>query len=235
MRNQDEGRPQLTLVATPIGNLGDLSPRAKESLTNADFWLVEDTRVSGKLSSYLEIKKPMRVVNEHTSDGQLEKIIAEIKEGKTAALLSDGGAPTISDPGSRLADLAHEEGITIDAIPGPSAVVTALMLSGFFAQRFAFLGFLPRKPGDIRKELEPFVNSTLTLVLFESPFRIEPLLKSLGESLGPRRYAVCREMTKMFQQVYRGEFPGVPTEDQMPHKGEFTIVVEGHRRRKSTE
>lgn len=235
MRGRDEGHPQLTLVATPIGNLGDLSPRAMEALTQADFWLVEDTRVSGKLSSHLQIKKPMRVVNEHTSDGQLEKIIAEIKEGKNAVLLSDGGAPTISDPGSRLADLAHEEGISIDAVPGPSAVVTALMLSGFFAQRFAFLGFLPRKAGDIRKEVEPFASSPLTLVFFESPFRIEPLLKSLGDALGNRRYAVCREMTKMFQQIYRGEFPDIPTEAEMPHKGEFTIVVEGHRRRKTSE
>ncbi len=235
MSTPDEGKPSLTLVATPIGNLGDLSPRAKESLESAELWLVEDTRVSGKLSSHLGIRKPMRVVNEHTSDHQLEKIISEIQDGKKTVLLSDGGAPTISDPGSRLADLAHDAGIAIDAIPGPSAVVTALMLSGFFAQRFAFLGFLPRKPGDIKKEIEPFLQSTLTLVMFESPFRITQMLEILSETLGPRRYAVCREMTKMFQQVYRGEFPEIPTEAQVPHKGEFTIVIEGHRRRKPTE
>ncbi len=230
-----EGQPKLTLVATPIGNLSDLSPRALQALSDADLWLVEDTRVSGKLASHLDLKKPMRVVNEHTSDGQLEKLISEIEDGRRAVLLSDGGAPTISDPGSRLADLAHDAGIAIDAIPGPSAVVTALMLSGFFAQRFAFLGFMPRKPGDIRKELEPFVNSTLTLVFFESPFRVEPFLKILSELLPGRRYAVCREMTKLFQQVYRGEFPEVPTEKDVPHKGEFTIVVEGLRRRKASE
>ncbi|HZH98392.1 MAG TPA: 16S rRNA (cytidine(1402)-2'-O)-methyltransferase [Fimbriimonadaceae bacterium] len=220
---------KLTLVATPIGNLGDLSPRSVDALSAADLWLVEDTRVSGKLQAHLGIKKPMRVVNEHTSGSQIERHAEDLRKGLSAVLLTDGGTPGVSDPGALLTDLCHEEGVAVDAIPGPSAVTTALMLSGFFAQRFCFLGFLPRKPGAIRAELTPFVDSTLTLVLFESPFRVEKLLPLIGETLGSRRYAICREMTKLHQQVIRGKLPDLPQNGVIPQKGEFSLVVEGKR------
>lgn len=220
----------LTLVATPIGNLGDLSPRAVAALEAADLWLVEDTRVSGKLQAHLGLRKPMRVLNEHTSERQIRAIVAELTGETAAVLLTDGGSPTISDPGSRICDLCHEAGVAVDAIPGPSAVTTALMLSGFFAQRFCFLGFLGRKSGAIRVELRAFAESPLTLVLFESPHRVGTLLTAAFEELGPRRFTICREMTKIHEQTYRSRLPGVPTEQELPAKGEVTVVIEGRRK-----
>jgi 16S rRNA (cytidine1402-2'-O)-methyltransferase len=220
---------KIVLVATPIGNLGDLSTRANQTLAESDLWLVEDTRVSGKLQSHLGIKKPMRVLNEHTTDAKIVSYLAEI-EGKTAAVISDGGTPGISDPGARLVDLATQDDFEIDAIPGPSAVTTALMLSGFYAQRFVFLGFLPRKAGAIKSELEPFVDSTMTLVMFESPFRIGELLKLAGEVLGPRRFAACREMTKLHQEILRGTLESEVEKWNLSTKGEYCLVIEGKRR-----
>lgn len=222
--------PKLTLVTTPIGNLADLSPRAAESLGAADFWIVEDTRVSAKLASHLGLKKPMKVLNEHTNPKQIDHYVELISAAANVALLTDGGAPSISDPGALLTDRCHDLGILVEGIPGPSAVITALMLSGFFGQRFAFLGFLGRKAGDIRKELRPFAESPITLVLFESPFRFEALLKTAHEVLGDRRYAICRELTKMHEQVFRGQLPEVPGESVVPRKGEVTVVIEGLRK-----
>jgi 16S rRNA (cytidine1402-2'-O)-methyltransferase len=229
------GPGRLILVTTPIGNLADLSPRAAQALGEADFWIVEDTRVSGKLASHLGLKKPMRVLNQHSNPRQIESYAAEIAGGRVAALLTDGGAPSISDPGALLTDACHDAGIEVDGIPGPSAVIDALMLSGFFAQRFSFLGFLGRKPGDIRKELSAFADSPYTIVMFESPFRFEALLKVAHESLGPRRYAICRELTKMHQQVWRHTLPIIPSEAQVPRKGEVTVVIEGLRRERVTD
>jgi 16S rRNA (cytidine1402-2'-O)-methyltransferase len=220
----------LVLVATPIGNLSDLSPRASEAITNADVWFVEDTRISGKLQSVLGIHKPMRVLNDHTRPEQIEKYLAEVRGGARVAILTDGGSPVVSDPGAILCDLCHDAGIMVEGIPGPSAPILALTLSGFFGQRFAFLGFLPRKAGDIRGELSPFAESPLTLVLFESQFRIKPLLEAAHSVLGERRYAICREMTKSHEQVFRSRLPHVPTESEVPRKGEFTLVIEGLRR-----
>lgn len=227
---EPEGSGKLTLVATPIGNLSDMSPRAIEALGAAQHWIVEDSRISGKLASHLGLKKSMRILNDHTSHPQIERYLQELKSGAHAALLTDGGAPAISDPGAILTDLCHDAGIAVEGIPGPSAVVTALMLSGFFAQRFAFLGFLGRKPGSIRSELAAFADSPLTLVLFESPHRLEPLLEVAHETLGGRRYAICRELTKMHEQVYRNALPTVPNEDIVPRKGEITLVIEGRRK-----
>lgn len=224
---------RLVVVAGPIGNLSDLSPRAREELSQADGWFVEDSRVSGKLGTVLGVKKPMKTLNEHTTAKGIEAYVEILETGTTWALLSDGGAPAVSDPGAILVDLAHEAGIEVDAIPGPSAVTTALMLSGFFAQRFAFLGFLPRKPGPMAKELEAFAESALTLVIFESPFRVRALLEVCAKTLPGRRYAICREMSKAHQQIFRGELPIIPTEKEVPTKGEFTIVLEGRRSRDS--
>jgi 16S rRNA (cytidine1402-2'-O)-methyltransferase len=221
---------KLVLVTTPIGNLADLSPRAAEALGVADFWIVEDTRVSSRLAAHLGLKKPMKVLNEHTNPNQIEAFAQQIQRGESAALLTDGGAPSVSDPGALLTDHCHDEGIMVEGIPGPSAVITALMLSGFFGQRFAFLGFLGRKAGDIRKELRPFADSPLTLVLFESPFRFESMLKTAHEVLGDRRYAICRELTKVYEQVHRGVLPEIPGEAIVPRKGEVTIVIEGLRK-----
>ena len=223
-------RGSLVLVATPIGNLSDLSPRAIEALSTADVWFVEDTRVSGKLQAHLDIRKPMRVLNDHTTHEQIEKYLQEIVAGARAAVLTDGGSPVVSDPGAILCDLCHDAGISVEAVPGPSAPILALTMSGFFGQRFAFLGFLPRKAGEIRSELAPFADSPLTLVLFESQFRIKTLLEAAHSVLGERRYAICREMTKSHEQVFRARLPYVPSEKEVPRKGEFTIVIEGKRK-----
>ena len=232
--DQGEGsqrpRPALVLVSTPIGNLSDLTPRARHALIEADSWLVEDTRVSGKLAAWLGVKKRMRLVTDHSSDNALTSLIEEARRGERFALLTDGGAPGISDPGARLADLAHEAGLIVDVAPGVSAPTAALSLSGFYAQRYAFLGFLPRKPGPMAKEFEAFRDSPYTLVVFESPHRIDALLKVAFESLGVRRYVICRELTKLHQQAYRQTLPHIPTEAEMPRKGEITVVFEGLRR-----
>lgn len=221
---------RLVLVATPIGNLADLSHRAEESLRSADFWIVEDSRVSAKLASHLGLSKPMRVLNEHTPPAKIEQLVAEVAKADTVALLTDGGTPVISDPGAILTDRLHEEGVEIDCAPGPSAVTTALALSGFFGQRFAFLGFSGRKAGDIRALLAPYADSSMTIIAFESPFRFVKYLEVAAEVLGDRRFAVCRELTKMHQQVVRGNLNNLAILRDVPQKGEVTLVIEGKRR-----
>jgi 16S rRNA (cytidine1402-2'-O)-methyltransferase len=222
-------RAALTLVATPIGNLGDLSPRAADALTAVSLWFVEDSRVSSRLAAHLGIKRPMRLVTDHTDDAVLQRYVGELAT-TPAALITDGGAPGVSDPGARLCDLCHSAGLSVDAVPGPSAVIDALMLSGFYAQRFAFLGFLGRKHGPMVSDLSEFVDSPLTLVLFESPHRFRALLKAAHDALGVRRYAICRELTKLHQQVFRASLPSLPSEAEVPAKGEVTVVIEGLRR-----
>lgn len=224
---------RLVLVGTPIGNLGDLSPRAREALDAADGWIVEDTRVSGKLQSAMGLRKPMRVLNEHTSEAKIEAYIREIAAGAALALLTDAGMPAISDPGALIVDACRNQGFDVDVVPGPSAVSTALALSGFFAQRYAFLGFPPRKASAAQALFAEFAESPLTLVCFESCHRIEPTMLAAGRALGSRRFAVCRELTKLHQQVVRRSLPEVPTEQEMPRRGEFTLVIEGLRRTKT--
>ena len=226
---------RLVLVATPLGNLGDLSPRAREALESSDAWVVEDTRVSGKLQVILGVRKPMSTLNDHTSPAHVQTLVASLLDGRNLALLTDAGTPGISDPGAELVDLCYQSEIPVDSIPGPSAVPLALSLSGFYAQRFAFLGFLPRKPGEAKSVLAPFVDSTLALVIFESPFRFRKTLELLAAVLPGRRYAVTRELTKQHQQVFRETFPGLPSLKDVPDKGEFTLVVEGMRRRVNRE
>lgn len=221
---------RLVLVATPIGNLGDLSDRARQTLVESDLWLVEDTRVSGKLQSVLGIKKPMKVLNDHTTETKLAEYVGLVADGQCVAVVSDAGTPVVSDPGSELVALCHQADVPVDAIPGPSAVSLALSLSGFYAQRYAFLGFLSRKLSHAKQTLDDFADSPLTLVLFESPFRLETTLEACRQALGSRNYVICRELTKMHQQVWRSTLPKIPTQSEVPRKGEFTVVVEGHRR-----
>lgn len=220
----------MAVVAGPIGNLGDLSPRASQVLREADCWFVEDTRVSARLQAYLQCKIPMRILNEHTTTERIAEYAGDVAKGLRAALLTDAGTPGISDPGALLVDECLRAEIEIDPLPGPSAVTTALMASGFFAQRFVFLGYLPRKAGAMRGELRPYVDAPFPIVLFESPFRIEALSQALFDVLGSRRVAFCRELTKVHQQICRVTLPDVPDEKAMPRKGEFSIVVEGRRK-----
>ncbi len=220
----------LILIAGPIGNLGDITPRAREALEASSFVIAEDSRVTGRLLQLLEIKKPLAILNDHTSPAKIDALVARISEEGQACLLTDAGTPGISDPGALLVEACAEAGLDVDALPGASAVTTALSLSGFFAQRFAFLGFLPKKPGPVAEVLKPFVDSSSTLVLFESPFRVLKTLEFCEAALGDRRVAICRELTKMHQQVWRTSLSKRPTEKDVPLKGEFTIVIEGKRR-----
>lgn len=199
------------------------------ALEGSDFWLVEDTRVSGKLQAAFGWHVPMRVLNEHTPERQLQQYVADLREMR-GALVCDAGSPGISDPGAALVDLCYLHEVPVAGIPGPSAVITALMLSGFFAQRFAFLGFLPRQGGALRATLAPFADSTLTLVVFESSFRLDRLISAAADVLPCRRYAVCRELTKRHEQVWRGRLPDPPDSALVPRRGEFTVVFEGARR-----
>lgn len=220
----------LKVVATPIGHLGDLSERAVQTLLEAENWIVEDTRVSAKLKSHIGAKPSMHVLNDHTSQGGIQRLADSVLQGGNWALLSDAGVPAISDPGSQLVDILLDQGVEVTPIPGPSAVTTALSVSGFFAQRYTFLGYLPRKDGEIKSLLAPYKDSTLTLVWFESPHRFRKSLAAASEALGDRRYAICRELTKKNEQVFRGSLPSIPLETEVFSKGEFTIVVEGLRK-----
>jgi 16S rRNA (cytidine1402-2'-O)-methyltransferase len=221
---------QLYVVAGPIGNLGDVSQRMRDILETADLILAEDTRVTGKLLAHLGIKCPLATLNDFTNPGKIAEYRDEIAAGKTIALLSDAGTPTISDPGTHLIDQCLDAGLRVTPIPGASAVSTALSASGFFAQRYAFLGFLPRKPGPAKKVIEPFVESAFTIVLFESPHRFLKTLTLIAEIVGPRRYVIARELTKLNEQIYRNTFPNLPTEKEVVQKGEFTLVIEGSRK-----
>lgn len=229
------GVGRLVVVATPIGNLGDLSPRARAELSEAEAWLVEDTRVSARLRAEVGSTAPMRVLNDHTSPDATAAYVREIARGARWALVSDAGTPVVSDPGATLVDECLAAGVEVDVVPGPSAVMAALCVSGFFAQRFAFLGFLPRKPGPASQVLAPFAESTMTLVLFEAAPRLDGLIRALAGALGSRRLVVCRELTKRHQQVWRGTLDRPPAPSEVPRKGELTVVVEGHRSRNSPE
>lgn len=226
---------QLFVVAGPIGNLEDISTRMSSVLQNATLILAEDTRITGKLLQRLEIKCPMATLNEHTNPAKIAAFRDQIAAGETIALLTDAGTPAISDPGSILVDLCLDAGLTVTPIPGPSAVTTALSASGFFAQRYAFLGFLPRKPGPASRILEQFQDSTFTIVLFESPHRFNKTLALCAQTLGNRRYVIARELTKLNEQIYRNTLPILPTEREVLAKGEFTIVIEGSRKPQESE
>lgn len=225
-----DSRADLTLVAGPIGNLRDLTLRAKEALESSPLWVVEDSRVSSRLASHLGVRPGMVLLTDHSREAQIEKLVARIEAEGPAVLLTDAGTPGISDPGALLVQALVSAELRVDALPGPSAVTLALSLSGFFAQRFAFLGFLPRKPGPAKEVLAPFAESSLTLVLFEGPHRVLKTLETANQALGPRRCVICRELTKLHQQVWRGTLDQLPSQKAVPPKGEFTLVIEGLRR-----
>lgn len=224
----------LYLIATPIGNLEDITLRALEVLKSADVILAEDTRRTGLLLKHYGVNQgPLRSFHDHSGPGRTQEIVSLLKEGKQVALVTDGGTPLISDPGFPLVREAVREGIRVEAIPGASAVTTALVVSGLPAERFTFFGFLPAKAAARKKELQKISEREETLIFFESPYRLLVLLKELLEIFGDREAAVCRELTKKFEEVNRGTLKSL-NEAWSKRKplGEFVVVVSGKGRKK---
>lgn len=214
----------LYIVATPIGNLGDITFRALETLKSVDVIVAEDTRHTRKLLAHFDIHKPLESCDEHAGEGKIKKIIDALNDGKNIAFVSDAGTPAVSDPGARLVAKVVAAGHTIISIPGPSAVTAALSVSGFPADNFVFLGFLPHKKG--RQEfLEKVASARQAVVFFESTHRIDRLLDELEQTLQPRRQLIiARELTKQFETIYRGTIGDIK-EQLKETRGEFTIVV----------
>lgn len=221
----------LYVVATPIGNLQDFSPRAQAILRQVDTIAAEDTRHSLKLLSYFNIDTPLQSLHEHNEHQFTATLIEDIHAGKSIALLSDAGTPLISDPGSFLVQTAHAQGITVTPIPGACALTTALSVAGLPADRFVFEGFLPPKSTARQHRLTELVKESRTLVFYEAPHRILDCLQDLITILGPDRTAVLgKELTKLFEQVHRDTLAGIYTWlTALPERqqGEFVLVVQG--------
>ena len=218
----------IYIVPTPIGNLSDISQRALETLRTVDIVLSEDTRKTGLLLKHFEIRKPQIAFHEHNERQSLERVAGLVDEGKSLALVTDGGTPGISDPGFRLVRRAIESGWELTALPGPAAFVTALVLSGLPVHSFTFRGFPPRKPGPRRRFFEADRRSPYTLIYYESPHRLSGTLRDMLEVFGDRPAAVASELTKMFERVRRDALSRLAelfaTEAA---RGEYTIVVRG--------
>jgi 16S rRNA (cytidine1402-2'-O)-methyltransferase len=222
---------RLDVVATPIGNLADLSPRAREALAAADVVAAEDTRHTGQLLAALGIARPLVSLHEHNEAGRIESLLERLARGEVIALASDAGTPLISDPGAQLVARAVAAGFAVRPIPGPSAVIAALSVSGLATERFAFEGFLPARAAERRTRLAALAAEPRTLVLFEAPHRIRATLDDLLEVFGgTRRAAVARELTKAFETVYRGslaELVAQAAAEPNLERGEITLVIEG--------
>lgn len=219
---------KLYLVGTPIGNLGDLSPRAAETLRAVDFIAAEDTRVTVKLLNHLGIKKPMLSYYEHNKKERGGEIIERLLSGQSCALVTDAGMPAISDPGEDMVKLAFQNSIPIESVPGPSAVITALAISGMPSGRFTFEGFLTmNKPGR-RAHLEEIKNEKRTMIFYEAPHKLLSTLKDMLTYLGNRDIALVRELTKIHEEVIHLTFEeAIEKYSNTPPKGEFVIIVSG--------
>ena len=221
----------LSICATPIGNLADASFRLIETLKEADIILAEDTRTTRKLLLRYKIgKKDILSYHEHSGAERLEHIIRLLKQGKTAALVSESGMPAIQDPGYRIINKCIENNIAMTVIPGPSAALAALVLSGLATDSFLFVGFLPRAKEKRRQKLSELSGLPYTLIFYESPKRIGRLMEELISRLGIRRAALAREMTKIYEQVIRGDLETILEDIRAGTiKGEIVLVVEGNR------
>ena len=219
----------LCLVPTPIGNLSDISPRARQALADADFIAAEDTRVALRLLNHLELKKPLVSYYEHNKEGSGPKIVARILTGQRCALVSDAGSPAISDPGEDLVRLCAEAGIPVTAIPGPCAAITALSISGLPTGRFCFEGFLSTNKKSRQAHLDGLRSETRTMIFYEAPHNLTATLADLSAVFGAeRRISLCRELTKLHEEVLRttlGEAAAYYAEHAP--RGEFVLIVEG--------
>lgn len=219
---------KLYIVPTPIGNLGDITLRALEALKNCDYIAAEDTRQTLKLLNHFEIKKTLISYHQHNEKGKSGDLISILKEGKSIALVSDAGTPGISDPGSVVIKQCIEEEIDFEVLPGATAITTALVNSGLDTTGFLFRGFLPRENKERNPMIEDLKNLKETLIFYEAPHRLLETLSFLCESLGNREIAVCRELTKLHEEIYRGTLQeAIEYFKTKAPRGEFVLVVRG--------
>jgi 16S rRNA (cytidine1402-2'-O)-methyltransferase len=218
----------LVLVATPIGNVEDFSPRAIRTLQEADAVYAEDTRHSRRLLERVGAARPLLSCHDHNEARRAEEIVQRLEEGQTVALLSDAGMPTVADPGFRVVRAAHAAGAKVSCVPGPSSIVAALAISGFASDRFVFEGWLPRRSGQLRARLESWTEEARTVVVLESTHRLLKSLPLFAEVLPTRRLAVCRELTKLHEECRRGLAAELLEHySARPPKGELVLVLEG--------
>ena len=221
---------KLYVVGTPIGNLEDMSPRAVRILGEADFIAAEDTRVTVKLLNHFDIKKEMLSYYEHNKNSKGNLIIERILKGESCALVSDAGMPAISDPGEDLVRAAHKAGITVESVPGPSALVTALAISGMESGRFCFEGFLSVNKISRKKHLDELKNERRTMILYEAPHKLNATLKDMLNVFGDRRISLVRELTKIHETVFNTTLLGAAEfYDNNTPKGEFVLIIEGKK------
>ena len=222
---------RLAVISTPIGNLGDLSPRAREELAAAELVAAEDTRRTGQLLTTLGLSRPLVSLHEHNESERIGELLEKLRAGARIALVSDAGTPLLSDPGFELVRRVAQEGITIVAVPGPSAITAALSIAGLPTERFSFEGFLPARLAERRARLAELAGESRTLVFFEAPHRIAECLEDMSAAFGgERRAAVARELTKVFETVYRGTLASLTAESRSDAnftRGEITLVVAG--------
>ena len=219
---------KLFVVGTPIGNLGDFSPRAVETLQMVDFIAAEDTRVTIKLLNHFGISKTMVSYHEHNLRSRGEMIVERILAGENCAIVTDAGMPAISDPGEDLVRLCHQRGIKVESVPGPTAFATALAMSGLFTGRFCFEGFLTTMKSNRRKHLEEVKDETRTLVFYEAPHKLLATLKDMYLVFGDREIALVKEITKLHENVDRTTFSkAIEKYELEAPKGEFVIIIEG--------
>jgi len=219
---------KLFVVGTPIGNLGDMTYRAVETLENVDFICAEDTRVTAKLLNYFEIKKPLVSYHEHNAKQTGEQILNRILAGENAAIVTDAGMPCISDPGELLVRLCAENDVRVEVVPGPSAVVSALAISGLPTSRFQFEGFLSVTKKQRFEHLVAVKDCTNTLIFYEAPHKLLSTLEDMLEYFGDRKISLCRELTKIHEEVRRTTLSqAVEFYTENKPKGEFVLVIEG--------
>ena len=227
---------KLFLCATPIGNLGDMTPRVIETLESVDVIAAEDTRNSIKLLNHFEIKTPMTSYHEYNKVEKAESLVAQMQAGKNIALITDAGTPAISDPGEVLVQKCYEAGIVVTSLPGPAACITALTLSGLSTRRFCFEGFLSADKKERKAVLEDLKEESRTMILYEAPHHLKGTLKELYDALGNRKITLCRELTKKFETV----FPTTLEEaleyyEANDPRGEYVMVLEGKSHQQKIE
>lgn len=221
---------KIYLVATPIGNLSDISMRAIETLKNVDIIACEDTRNTIRLLNHFEIKGHLTSYHEYNKIDKAYELCEKVKEGKNIAFVSDAGMPAISDPGYELVDIAYKEGLEVTVVPGASAVVSALAISGISSRRFAFEGFLPADKNEKKEILTELSQESRTLILYEAPHRLLKTLKELLEYMGDRNIAIVREITKLHEEVLKGRLAEIISDyesEKIAIRGEYVLVIEG--------